>query len=56
MATGRGGTKRARPQMGRPVGSDASRTRERILQDAQAVFVEMGYSKATHDVVAARAG
>ena len=56
MAAAGNGPKPKRPRMGRPVGSDSTKTRERILQDAQAVFVEMGYSKASHDVIAARAG
>ena len=41
--------------MGRPVGSDSNRTRQRILHDALAVFVELGYGKATHEAVAKRA-
>ncbi len=44
------------PALGRPVGSDSKRTRQLILRDALAVFVEMGYGKATHEAVAKRAG
>lgn len=47
--------KPTRPAMGRPVGSDSNRTRQRILRDALAVFVEQGYGKATHELVAKRA-
>jgi AcrR family transcriptional regulator len=42
--------------MGRPVGSDSARTRNRIVRDAMPAFVELGYSKATHETVAARTG
>jgi AcrR family transcriptional regulator len=42
--------------MGRPVGSDSGRTRERIVREAMPTFVELGYSKATHEAVAARTG
>ena len=48
--------RRKEPVMGRPVGSDSARTRQRILRDALAVFVEQGYGKATHEAVAKRAG
>jgi AcrR family transcriptional regulator len=52
-----GGSNGRRPaRMGRPIGSDSNRTRERLLGEALAAFVELGYSKATHDVIAARAG
>ncbi|EHB56495.1 transcriptional regulator, TetR family [Mycolicibacterium rhodesiae JS60] len=47
--------RRTQPTMGRPVGSDSTRTRQRILRDALAVFVELGYGKATHEAVAKRA-
>lgn len=50
------GRRKTEPAMGRPVGSDSKRTRELILRDALAVFVEMGYGKATHEAVAKRAG
>jgi AcrR family transcriptional regulator len=55
VATG-GSSGRRRARMGRPVGSNSNRTRERLLREALAAFVELGFSKATHDVIAARAG
>lgn len=48
--------KKSEPTLGRPVGSDSKRTRQLILRDALAVFVESGYGKASHEAVAKRAG
>lgn len=42
--------------MGRPIGSDSAQTRERLLKEALGAFLELGYNKATHDVIASRAG
>lgn len=57
MATASPSWRRAKESAkGRPAGSDSIRTRQRILRDALAVFVELGYGKATHEAVAKRAG
>lgn len=45
----------ARPA-GRPVGADAARTRERIVQAAFAVINERGYAAATFQEIAERSG